>query len=178
MRRPLGGPPEPPLPRIPEDSEDSGDSGASEPENPEILKIPQAPCRKIRRFRSSRRPRTTILGRFCDRFSSFFEVTSRERLDSYCKGPNLCFCRQARYFRGFADFTKTPKIHENWRKLAPTSICERVARNKLDFSAPGRDLASNLVASACSRVLLGDLSGVLGLRWGAAEHSQGASGTL
>ena len=37
------------------------------------------------------------------RFSSFFEVPSRGRLDSLRPVPNLRFCWQAEYFRGFAD---------------------------------------------------------------------------
>ena len=143
--------------------ESSGDSGASVPENLVIAEIPDPLCRKIWRSRSSRGPRTTILGRFWGRFLSFSEVTSHKRLDAQGKGPNLYFCWQARYFRGFADFTKKPKLDENRRKIAPTLLCERIARKQLDVFAPERDLASNLVASAPSRVLLADLSGVLGL---------------
>ena len=56
---------------------------------------------------------STILYRFCDRFQWFFEVASRERLDSEREGPNLCFCWQAQHFQGFADFAEKPKIEEN-----------------------------------------------------------------
>ena len=103
-----------------------------------------------------------ISGRFPVRFSRFFEVASRERLDSQREGPNLCFCWQAQYFQGFADFTEKPKIEENRRKIAPTMLRERAAQEKLDFSAPGRDLASILVVSVRSRVLQGALSDVPG----------------
>ena len=41
---------------------------------------------------------------------SHFQCFLRFQRDPQRKGPNLCFCRQARYFRGFADFAKTPKI--------------------------------------------------------------------
>ena len=97
----------------------SGFSGASgEPSG--------CPRRSERRF-------STISGRFSGRFSRFFEVTSRERLNSRRDGPNLCFCQQAQYFGGFADFTEKPKINENRRKIAPTTLRERTARKQIDF---------------------------------------------
>ena len=105
---------------------------------------------------------STIPGRFCDRFSSFFDVAPRERLDSQREGPNLCFCWHAQYFGGFADFAKKPKIDKNRRKIASTMRCKQVARPKLDFFAPGRDLASILVASARSWTLPGASLGVPG----------------
>ena len=138
----------------------SGFSGASgEPSG--------CPRRSERRF-------STISGRFSGRFSRFFEVTSRERLDSRRDGPNLCFCQQAQYFGGFADFTEKPKINENRRKIARTTLRERTARKKIDFFAPGRDLASILVASGRSRTLPGALSGVPGRPWRVSGRSQGA----
>ena len=105
------------------------------------------------RPRRSERRCSTISGRFSGRFSRFFEVTSRERLDSRRDGPNLCFCWQAQYFGGFADFTEKPKIDENRRKIAPTTLRERTARKQIDFFAPGRDLASILVTPTRFRAL-------------------------
>ena len=54
---------------------------------------------------------------------------------------------------------------------------ERAAQEKLDFSAPGRDLASILVVSVRSRVLQGALSDVPGRLWGLLGRSRGAPGT-
>ena len=102
----------------------------------------------------------TILGRFGDRFSSFFEVASRERLDSQREGPNPVLYWQVLYFQGFADFAEKPKTDQNRRKTAPTMLRERAVQEKLDFSAPGRDLASILVVSVRSRELQGALSDV------------------
>ena len=141
----------------------SGFSGASgEPSG--------CPRRSERRF-------STISGRFSGRFSRFFEVTSRERLDSRRDGPNLCFCQQAQYFGGFADFTEKPKIDENRRKIAPTTLRERTARKKIDFFAPGRDLVSILVSSGRSQTLPGALSGVPRCPWTVSGHSRGAPRT-
>ena len=55
---------------------------------------------------------------------------------------------------------------------------KRTARRKLDFSAPGRDLVSILVSSACSQALQGALSGVPGRPWRLFRHSRRAPGTL
>ena len=55
---------------------------------------------------------------------------------------------------------------------------ERTAQRKLDFSAPGRDLVSILVSSACSQALQGALSGVPGHPWRPFGRSRGAPGTL
>ena len=99
---------------------------------------------------------------FWERFSFFFEVAVRARLDLQRREPNPCFCWQAQYFQGFADFAEKPKIEENRQKIAPTMLRERAAQEKLDFSAPGRDLASILVVSVRSRVLQGALSDVPG----------------
>ena len=129
------------------------------------------------RPRRSERRFSTISGRFSGRFSRFFEVTSRERLDSRRDGRNLYFCWQAQYFGGFADFTKKPKIDENCRKIAPPTLREQAARQKLDFFAPGRDLVSILVASARSRTLPGALSGVPGRPWRVSGRSRGAPRT-
>ena len=60
-------------------------------------------------------PKATILGRVRDRFSLFFEVVSRGRLDSQREEPHPCFCWQARYFQGFADYAEKPKINQNQR---------------------------------------------------------------
>ena len=66
--------------------------------------------------RSPERPRDTIFDDFksiWDRFSLFFEVTSRERLDSQREGPNPVSYWQAQYFQGFADFADRSKIDQN-----------------------------------------------------------------
>ena len=55
-------------------------------------------------------------------FSSFFEGTARQRLHSQHKGLNLCFCRQARYFRGFAGFAKLPKIVRKQQQIRETAV--------------------------------------------------------
>ena len=54
----------------------------------------------------------SILHRFSMTFSLLFEVASCERVDVQRDGPNLCFCRQVRHFRGFARFAKTPENDE------------------------------------------------------------------
>ena len=119
----------------------------------------------------------TFSGRSWDRFQWFFEVALRERLDSQREGPNLCFCWQAQHFQGFADFAEKPKIEENRRKIASAMLCERAAREKLDFFARGSDLASILIASARSRVPPGALSGVPGRSQGLLGRSRGTPGT-
>ena len=81
---------------------------------------------------------------------SFFEVASYERVDSPYKWPTLHFCCHAQCFGGVADFTKKLKIEKNRRNVALTLLPKPAARTKLDFFAPGRDLASILVAPACS----------------------------
>ena len=43
-----------------------------------------------------------VLASIFDVFSWFFDMPWRERLDSLRTGPNLRFCWQAQYFRGFA----------------------------------------------------------------------------
>ena len=50
---------------------------------------------------------------FWDRFSYFFEVAVRARLDLQRREPNPCFCWQVQYFQGFADFADRSKIHQN-----------------------------------------------------------------
>ena len=50
---------------------------------------------------------------FWARFSYFFEVAVRARLDLQRREPNPCFCWQAQYFQGFADFADRSKIHQN-----------------------------------------------------------------
>ena len=55
-------------------------------------------------------------------------------------------------------------------------LCERAAREKLDFNR-GSDLASILIASARSRVPLGALSGVPGRSQGLLGRSRGTPGT-
>ena len=45
-------------------------------------------------------------------FSLFVDVPWRGRLDSLRTGPNLLFCWQAQYFRGFADSAKKHKIEK------------------------------------------------------------------
>ena len=105
----------------------------------------------------------------------------RERLDSQREGPNLCFCWQAQYFQGFADFAEEPKIDKNRRKIAPMMLREHAARRKLDVSVPGRDLASIFVASACSRrsrALFLASWGVLGDPPDTPGARRGRSGTL
>ena len=111
------------------------------PEIPEIPVIPE------------------LLHRFWDQFSLFFEVTSRERLDSRHEGPNLRFCWQAQHFQGFAGFAENSKTRKNRRKITTMQFRARDWRGQHDFFTTGCDLASILVASARSRVLLGALSG-------------------
>ena len=82
------------------------------------------------------------------------------------------------HFQGFADVAEKTKIDENRRKIAPTMLRERTAQRKLDFSAPGRDLVSILVSSACSQALQGALSGVPGDPWRPSGRFRGAPGTL
>ena len=77
---PLGGLPETPMPRIPEVPE-----VPEIPEDPEIPELPEVP--KIPEVQFS-----TLSGRIWGPFPSFFEVPSRERLNSQRTGPNLCFC--------------------------------------------------------------------------------------
>ena len=100
----------PPMPRIPEPPEVPEIPEVPEmPEIPEVPKIPEIPAdpglprRPEMRF-------STISGRFRGRFSSFFQASSHERLDSHRTGPNLCFCWQERYFEGFADLAKRLKM--------------------------------------------------------------------
>jgi len=93
-------------------------------------------------------------------------VALRERRDSQREGPNLCFCWQAQYFRGFAEFAEKPKTDENRRKIGPTMFRERAEQKKLDFFACGRDSASILVASGLSGAFPGASWGVPGRPWG------------
>ena len=103
-----------------------------------------------------------LLHRFCFRFSSFFEVASRSRLDSQPKGPNLCFCWQAQYFRGFAGFAERPKIDKNRRKIATMQLALMSLSRKNSFFIPGCDLALILATSARSRMVPDALSGLPG----------------
>ena len=80
-------------------------------------------------LRSTWAPRCTphdllrsTLDRFCTRFSSFFEVTSCEQLVVRRDVPNLRFCRQARYFGGFAGVATALKIDPVRRKIVPTMV--------------------------------------------------------
>ena len=59
---------------------------------------------------------------FFRRFSSFFKVASRKPVDSKRGGPKLCFCRQAQYFRGFAEFAKQPGIARKQPKFCKTAV--------------------------------------------------------
>ena len=56
-------------------------------------------------------------------------------------------------------------------------LCERAAREKLDFFARGSDLASILIASARSRVFPGARSGVPERSQGLLGRSRGTPGT-
>ena len=56
---------------------------------------------------------STVLGGSGSRFSLFSEVTSRERVDSQREEPNLGFCWQAQYFRGFAVFLRKSEVDGN-----------------------------------------------------------------
>ena len=149
------------------------------PEIPEIPEIPGIPEPLRATKWAHERPRDAIfddLGRFRGRFSSVSEVTSHKRLDSQRKGTNLCFCWQAQYFRGFADFTKKPNMHQTRQKIAPNSLRKRTAQKKIDFSVLGCDSAWILVDSARFRVVPGDLSGIPGRTRGASWRSPGAPG--
>ena len=100
------------------------------------------------------------------------------RLDSQCEVANLRFHWQGQHFQGFADFAEKRKIDQHRRKITPTMLRERAARRKLDFPAPGCDLASILVTSAHSPALQGTLSGVPGRSWEFFNQSRGAPGAL
>ena len=136
--------------------------GGSSPEIPEIPEVPELPevpdmpePPEIPAF-------PVLLHGFRVRFSSFFEVAARERLDSQSEGPNLRFCWQAQYFQGFAGFAENSKTRKNRRKITTMQFRARDWRGQHDFFTAGSDLASILVASARSRVLLGALSGPMG----------------
>ena len=80
----------------------------------------------------------------------FFEVATRERLDSQREVPNLCFCWQAWYETGISHFAnkKKMKIKENRRNIAPMGLRDQAVRKKLDFFIPGGESAAKLIASA------------------------------
>ena len=115
------------------------------------------------------------------RFSWFFEVPSRRQFDRLRTGPHLRFCWQAQYFRGFAGSTKTCNIVETRGSIAPTTLPERAAREKLDVFHLQCDSASIFVASARSRMLSGApfrARGDLGDPLGAAGAFRGRLKTL
>ena len=89
------------------------------------------------------------------RFSLYFEVPSRGQFDGLRTGPHLRFCWQEQYFRGFAGLAKTCNIVETRGSIAPTTLPERAAREKLNVFHLQCDSASIFVASARSRMLPG-----------------------
>ena len=97
---------------------------------------------------------------FWARFSYFFEVAVRARLDLQRREPNPCFCWQAQYFQGFANFADKQKSNQIQRKIAPTMRRERAAWKNIDFLVSGSNAASILVSSACSRTFPGALFGI------------------
>ena len=109
------------------------------------------------------------------RFTWFFEVPSGGQFDRLRTGPHLRFCWQAQYFTGFAGSTKTCNIVETRGSIAPMTLPERAAREKLDVFHLQCDSASIFVASARSRMLPGapfrapgrprGPSGLIGLVW-------------
>ena len=141
------------------------------PENPKIPEVPEIPelpdIPEVPEMPENLEIRViSRLGhRFYIEFSSFCEGTSRERLDSQFDRPNLRFCWQAQHFQGFADFADKAKIANFRRTLTAMQLRARAPREKIDFFAPGHDLASILVASARSPVLLGAFSGVSKRLW-------------
>ena len=124
------------------------------PEIPDVPDIPGIPVPRTANIDPGRAPRSardTIFDDFRSifhRFSRFFEVATRERLDSQREGPNLCFCWQAWYETEISHFAKKPKIDENRRKIAPTGLRDQAVRKKLDFFVPSGESASKLIASA------------------------------
>ena len=69
---------------------------------------------------------------------------------------------------------KKTKMYKNRRKIAATTLHKRAARAKIDFCAPGRDLASILAAPERSRVLPNAPPGVPGRSWGDSLGDPGA----
>ena len=67
-------------------------------------------------------------------------------------------------------------MYKNRRKIAATTLHKRAARAKIDFCAPGRDLASILAAPERSRVLPDAPPGVPGRSWGSPGRSRGVLG--
>ena len=67
-------------------------------------------------------------------------------------------------------------MYKNRRKIAATTLHKRAAPEKIDFCAPGRDLASILAAPERSRVLPDAPPGVQGRSWGAPGRSRGVLG--
>ena len=63
-----------------------------------------------------------LLHGFRVRFSLFFEVAARERLESQSEEPNLRFCWQAQYFQGFTEFASQSKIDQDRRKIDPVML--------------------------------------------------------
>ena len=115
----------------------------------------------------------------------FFEVATRERLDSQREGPNLCFCWQAWYGIDISHLAKKPKIDKHRRKIAPTGLRDPAVRQKLDFFALCGASASKLIASARFRTPRGTpkkppfFTGTLfGTVWVLPGRSRAASGTL
>ena len=101
--------------------------GGSSPEIPEIPEVPELPEVPDMPEPPEIPALPVLLHGFRVRFSSFFEVAARERLDSQSEGPNLRFCWQAQYFQGFADFAAKQKIQENRRKMARLLLRARAA---------------------------------------------------
>ena len=73
---------------------------------------------------------------------------------------------------------KKTKMYKNRRKIAATTLHKRAARAKIDFCAPGRDLASILAAPERSRVLPDAPPGVPGRSWGPSGRSRGTPRAL
>ena len=71
---------------------------------------------------------------------------------------------------------KKTKMYKNRRKITATTLHKRAARAKIDFCAPGRDLASILAAPERSRVLPDAPPGVPGRSWGSPGRSRGVLG--
>ena len=131
---------------------DSGDSGASGTENPD--------------FRS---PEKAFPGRISAVFSRFSTASVLEQFKALQNWLTLTKHRDLRCFMSVGLHTHEPNKNthsdKHRRRIAPTLRCKWVVRTTFDFFAPGRDLASILVASAHSWTLPGASLGVPGCPW-------------
>ena len=121
---------------------------------------------KSRPKRLPERPRDAIF----DDFGSIFEPIFGFSLGCSRERPTLqkpwFFTSKPLQDAIFACPRFLQESHENLPKISSTTLCKRPARKNSMFSAPGRHLASILVALARSRALLGAPFDVPGRLWG------------